>query len=194
MAKFRVSKRLIMAKPFTILAGLLLAGVLGGPSVHGAESGSPKKFMLTSSAFQAEAEIARKYTCDGDDISPPLRWENPPAGTKALAMVTDDPDAAGGTWVHWLVYDLSAETKELAEAVSKTEVIAGGAKQGINDFRKVGYGGPCPPPGSTHRYYFKLYALDAATNLKSRATKQQLLDALKAHVLGEAELMGRYRR
>jgi Raf kinase inhibitor-like YbhB/YbcL family protein len=183
-----------VAKLFTICAGFLLAGVLGGPPVYGAESGSPQQFMLTSSAFQAGAEIARKYTCDGDDVSPPLRWENPPAGTKAFAMITDDPDAPGRTWVHWLIYDLSPETKELTEAISKTEVIAGGAKQGINDFRKLGYGGPCPPPGSTHRYYFKLYALDAATNLKARATKQELLDALKGHVLGEADLMGRYRR
>ena len=108
-----------MAKPFTIVAGLLLAGMFGGPPVYGAESGSPKKFMLTSSAFQAGAEIARKYSCDGDDVSPPLRWENPPAGAKAFAMIADDPDAPGGTWVHWLIYDLPAETKDLFEACQK---------------------------------------------------------------------------
>jgi len=183
-----------MAKPFTIVASLLLAGVLGGPPVYGAESGSPKKFMLTSSAFQAAAEIARKYTCDGDDVSPPLRWENPPAGAKAFAMIADDPDAPGGTWVHWLIYDLPAETKDLFESVPKTEVLTHGGKQGVNDFGKVGYGGPCPPPGSAHRYFFKLYALDAATNLKPRAMKQQLLDVLKPHLLGEADLVGRYKR
>jgi Raf kinase inhibitor-like YbhB/YbcL family protein len=93
-----------------------------------------------------------------------------------------------------LIYDFASETKELKEGIAKTEVIAGGAKQGVNDFHTIGYGGPCPPPGSAHRYYFKLFALDAATNLKPGATKQQLLDTLKAHVLGEADLMGRYRR
>lgn len=183
-----------MTKLFMCVAGLLFTIVLGVPAVYSAESGSPQKFILTSSAFQAGAEIPRKYTCDGDDVSPPVRWENPPAGTKAFAMIADDPDAPGGTWVHWVIYDLAAETKELTGGVPKTEVIAGGAKQGINDFRKVGYGGPCPPPGRAHRYFFKLYALDAATNLKPRATKQQLLDGLKPHLLGEADLVGRYRR
>ncbi|MGN6734338.1 MAG: YbhB/YbcL family Raf kinase inhibitor-like protein [Candidatus Binatia bacterium] len=184
----------MMAKLFMSIAGLLLTGVLGAAPVFSAESGSPQKFILTSSAFQPGAEIPRKYTCDGDDVSPPLRWENPPAGTKAFAMIADDPDAPGGTWVHWVIYDLPAETKELTEGLPKTEVIAGGAKQGINDFRKVGYGGPCPPSGSAHRYFFKLYALDAATNLKPREMKQQLLDALKAHVLAETDLTARYKR
>ena len=149
---------------------------------------------LTSPAFQSDAEMPRKYTCDGEDLSPPLRWENLPAGTKAFALIAEDPDAPGGTWIHWLLYDLPAQTKELTEDVSKTEVIAVGGKQGINDFGKLGYGGPCPPPGSAHRYYFRLYALDAETNLKPRAVKQQLLDALKVRVLGAAELMGRYKR
>jgi Raf kinase inhibitor-like YbhB/YbcL family protein len=183
-----------MTKLFMSVAGLLFTIVIGVPPVYSAESGSPQKFTLSSSAFQPGAEIPRKYTCDAKDLSPPLRWENPPASTKVFALIADDPDAPGGTWVHWVIYDLPAETKELTEGLPKTEVIAGGAKQGINDFRKVGYGGPCPPPGSAHRYYFKLYALDAAPNLKPRATKQQLLDALKAHVLGEADLMGRYKR
>jgi Raf kinase inhibitor-like YbhB/YbcL family protein len=109
-------------------------------------------------------------------------------------MIADDPDAPGGTWVHWLIYDLPAETKDLFESVPKTEVLTHGGKQGVNDFGKVGYGGPCPPPGSAHRYFFKLYALDAATNLKPRAMKQQLLDVLKPHLLGEADLVGRYKR
>jgi len=176
------------------VAGLLFTGVLGVPPVYSAESGSPQKFILTSPAFQAGAEIPRKYTCDGEDVSPPLRWENAPGGTKAFATIADDPDAPGGTWVHWVIYDLPAETKELTEGLPKTEVIAGGAKQGINDFRKVGYGGPCPPTAAAHRYYFKLYALDAATGLKPRATKEQVLEAIKGHVIGEAELIGRYKR
>lgn len=149
---------------------------------------------LKSSSFQNGADIPRKHTCDGSDVSPLLSWENAPAGTQALALITDDPDAPGGTWVHWVIYDLPANVQKLAEGIATTETLANGARQGVNDFRKVGYGGPCPPPGPAHRYFFKLYALDAPTNLKPRATKQQLLNAIKGHILGEAQLMGRYKR
>lgn len=149
---------------------------------------------LKSSAFTEGANIPRKHTCDAEDISPLLRWDNAPAGTKAFVLIADDPDAPVGTWVHWVIYDLPPETKELAEGTAKTETLEHGTKQGMNDFRRVGYGGPCPPSGSPHRYFFKLYALDAPTNLKPRATKQQLLDAIKGHVLAEAQLMGRYGR
>jgi Raf kinase inhibitor-like YbhB/YbcL family protein len=149
---------------------------------------------LKSSAFQSGADIPRKHTCDGTDLSPPLRWENAPAGAKSLALITDDPDAPVGTWVHWVIYDLPAGSKELAEGIATSENLSSGAKQGINDFRKVGYGGPCPPPGPAHRYFFKLYALDVETKLKPRATKRQLLDAMKGRILAEAQLMGRYGR
>lgn len=149
---------------------------------------------LRSSSFDNGGDIPRKYTCDGTDLSPPLRWENPPAGTKAFALIADDPDAPVGTWVHWVFYDMPATTVELAEGTPATETLPSGAKQGINDFRKVGYGGPCPPPGPAHRYYFKLYALDKETNLKPRATKQQLLEAIKGQILAEAQLIGRYKR
>lgn len=149
---------------------------------------------LKSSAFQSGAEIPRKYTCDGADVSPPLRWENTPAGTKAFALIADDPDAPAGTWVHWVIYDIAGETRELAEGVKPMETLPNGTKQGMNDFRRIGYGGPCPPPGPAHRYFFKLYSLDGETKLKPGATKQQLLDAMKGHILAEAELMGRYKR
>ena len=149
---------------------------------------------LKSSAFQSGATIALKHTCDADDVSPELSWSNVPAGTKTFSLIVDDPDAPGGTWVHWVIYDLPGDAKELAEAVGKTDTLANGGKQGLNDFRRVGYGGPCPPAGKPHRYFFKLYALDASTNLKPRATKQQLLAAMKGHILGEAELIGRYKR
>jgi Raf kinase inhibitor-like YbhB/YbcL family protein len=149
---------------------------------------------IKSSAFQNGADIPRKYTCDGTDVSPPLWWENAPSETKAFALISDDPDAPVGTWVHWVIYDLPADTKELVEGVKTSETLLNGAKQGINDFRKVGYGGPCPPPGPAHRYFFRLYVLDAQTNLKPRATKQQLLDAMKGHILAEAQLIGRYKR
>ena len=150
--------------------------------------------QMKSSSFQPGGDIPRKYTCDGNDLSPQLSWSGTPAGTRAFALIADDPDAPAGTWVHWVIYDLPADTQELAEALPGAEALTNGAKQGINDFRKVGYGGPCPPPGLPHRYFFKLYALDAPTGLKPRATKQQLLDAIKNHIVGESELMGRYKR
>lgn len=159
-----------------------------------AADGKPGAIVLSSAGFQTGADIPRQYTCDAQDISPPLRWSNVPAATKSLALIVDDPDAPGGTWVHWVIYDLPGESKDLAEDMAKTDTLPNGAKQGVNDFRKVGYGGPCPPPGSAHRYYFKLYALDTATRLKPHATKQQLLDAIQGHVLGEAELIARYKR
>ena len=159
----------------------------------GAENKEPR-MELKSSVLKEGANIPRKHTCDADDVSPLLSWDNAPAGTRAIALIADDPDAPGGTWVHWVIYDLPADTKELAEGVAKTETLERGAKQGVNDFRRVGYSGPCPPPGLPHRYFFKLYALDAPTNLKPRATKQQLLDAIKGHILSEAQLVGRYQR
>ena len=154
-----------------------------------AEPEAQRKIVLTSAAFQHGADISRKYTCDAEDVSPPLRWTNAPAATKSFALIADDPDAPGGAWVHWVIYDLPADTKELPEAVAKTEALPSGAKQGVNDFRNLGYNGPCPPPGSAHRYYFRLYALDAPSDLKAQATKLQVLEAIKGHALGAAELM-----
>jgi Raf kinase inhibitor-like YbhB/YbcL family protein len=149
---------------------------------------------LKSSVFQNNQDIPKKYTCDGADLSPPLVWNNPPNGAKAFAIISDDPDAPGGTWIHWVIYDLPADARELAEAVPTQESLPDGAKQGVNDFKKAGYGGPCPPRGPAHRYFFKLYALDQPTNLKPRATKQQVLAAMKGHIVGEAQLIGKYKR
>jgi Raf kinase inhibitor-like YbhB/YbcL family protein len=177
-----------------LIAGLACIFMLGVASLWGAETKNGGAMELKSSALQNGADVPRKHTCDANDVSPRLSWANPPAGTKAFALVADDPDAPGGTWVHWVIYDLPADTRELSEGVPATETLSNKAKQGLNDFRKLGYGGPCPPPGPAHRYYFKLYALDEPTHLRPRATKQQLLDAMKGHVLGEAELMGRYKR
>ncbi len=173
-------------------AFLLGAPIVAATFALGAES--PAKMEIKTPAFENGADIPRKYTCDGADVSPALAWEGAPAGSKTFALVADDPDAPVGTWVHWVFYDLPATTKDLTEGVAAAETLPDGAKQGLNDFRKVGYGGPCPPPGPAHRYFFKLYALDAPTNLKPRATKQQLLDAMKGHILAEAQLMGRYGR
>ena len=151
-------------------------------------------FTLSSSAFKAGAEIPKKHTCDGADQSPALSWSGAPAAAKGFALIADDPDAPVGTWVHWVAYDLPSTATELPENVPPDDTLAGGGKQGRNDFRKTGYGGPCPPPGKPHRYFFKLYALDAPTGLKARATKADVLRAIEGHVLGQAELMGTYKR
>jgi Raf kinase inhibitor-like YbhB/YbcL family protein len=149
---------------------------------------------LSSSAFKTGAEIPRRYTCEGADLSPALAWDGAPAGTRSFALIADDPDAPVGTWVHWVVYDLPADTSKLPEGLPTTDTLSGGGKQGVNDFRKTGYGGPCPPPGKPHRYFFKLYALDAPTSLKPRATKADVLRAIEGHVLTHVELMGTYAR
>src|SRR5207248_10416734 len=153
-------------------------------------------FALTSTAFKEGAAIPVKHTCDGADVSPPLAWSGAPAGTGAFALIADDPDAPAGTWVHWVLYDLPGTASQLPESVAKTEVPSelGGATQGKNDFRRTGYGGPCPPPGPAHRYFFKLYALDASLKLKAGATKRDVEAAMQGHVLGTAQLMGTYAR
>lgn len=147
---------------------------------------------IESSAFSEGGQIPRQYTCDGKDISPPLSWSGIPEGGKSLALICDDPDASK-TWVHWVIFDLPARANGLPEAVPARESVLGGGTQGTNDFRKVGYGGPCPPSG-THRYMFKLYALDTEIKLSSGATKAEVERAMKGHVLAQATLMGKYSR
>ncbi len=149
---------------------------------------------LTTTAFQPGAAIPKKFTCDGPDVSPALAWTDAPAGTQSFALIMDDPDAPVGTWVHWVLYDLPGTTRELAEGVPGQEELPSGARQGRNDFRRIGYGGPCPPAGPAHRYFFKLYALDSKTSLKPGATKADVEKAMKGHILAQAELMGRYQR
>lgn len=150
--------------------------------------------QLTTTAFSPGGSIPKKHTCDGADVSPTLSWNEPPAGTHAFALIMDDPDAPVGIWVHWVFYDLPAGTRSLAEGLPKRPELAGGGLQGRNDFRKIGYGGPCPPAGAAHRYFFKLYALDSKTGLKPGATKADLERAMKGHILAQAEFMGRYQR
>jgi Raf kinase inhibitor-like YbhB/YbcL family protein len=173
-----------------------LAVYLVATLIASAMAGAAEKSAMTieSPAFHDGAEIARKYTCDDADVSPPLAWRGAPSRTQAFALIADDPDAPGGTWVHWVIYDLPANTKELSEAMPTNETLSNAAKQGVNDFRKIGYGGPCPPSGAAHRYVFTLYALDAPTSLSARLTKQQLLAAIKGRVLAKAEIVGKYGR
>ncbi len=150
-------------------------------------------FELTSSAFAHGESIPMRYSCDGEDISPPLTWGDPPAGTQSFALIMDDPDAPMGTWVHWVVYNLPAATRGLPENVPTDAQLPDGSLQGTNSWGRIGYGGPCPPSG-THRYFFKLYALDTTINLPAGAEKKALLQAMQGHVLAEAELMGTFQR
>lgn len=151
-------------------------------------------FTISSPNFFNGGEIPRKFTCDGEDVSPRLSWTRPRAGTQSLALIADDPDAPVGTWTHWVVFDLPADSTGLPENVAKLEQIPNGGYQGHNDFHKIGYGGPCPPAGKPHRYFFKLYALDRKLNLKPGASKQQVEQTMKGHILGQAEWIGEYHR
>ncbi len=152
-----------------------------------------KTMKLESSAFSHEGMIPTKYTCDGADISPALSWRDVPEGTQSLALICDDPDAPGMTFVHWIIYNLAPDTQQLPEDVPKQEQLDNGALQGQNNFGKVGYGGPCPP-GGTHRYFFRLYALDQMLNLEAGVNRDQLDQAMEGHILAQAELMGQYSR
>lgn len=149
---------------------------------------------IKSPSFSQGQPIPTKHTCDAEDISPALQWNEVPEVAKSIALICDDPDAPMGTWVHWVLYDLPATETSLTENVEKKEELPNGAKQGRNDFKKIGYGGPCPPKGNPHRYFFKLYALDIALNLKSGATKSDVENAMKGHIIAQGQLMGTYKR
>ena len=151
-------------------------------------------FALKSTAYAHGADIPRKYACEGPNVSPDLRWDAPPAGTQSLAVIMDDPDAPARTWVHWVLFDLPASTRELPEGLSRAAELKDGSKQGLNDFGRTGYEGPCPPHGPAHRYSLRLYALDTKLNLKAGSTKVELEKAMRGHVLAQVELMARYKR
>lgn len=149
---------------------------------------------IESKAFPAGGDIPGKFTCDGENLSPALFWSSPPQGTQSLILIVDDPDAPVGTFVHWVLYDLPANARALPEGIPATADPATGGHQGTNDFRRPGYGGPCPPAGKPHRYFFRLYALDRQLGLPSGARRQEVDQAMKGHILEQGELMGRYRR
>jgi len=176
------------AAGFCLVLGLAVVNSLA------ADKAGKDQMQLTSTVFTEGAAIPAKHTCDAKNVSPPLKWSGVPTGAKSLALIVDDPDAPSGTWVHWVLYDLPATTSELAEDVPKSQYLAGGAKQGLNDFRHLGYGGPCPPHGKPHRYFFKLYALDVLLDLKPGLTKTDLEHAMEKHILAQAQLMGIYQR
>jgi len=209
----RLRKRL--SRPTATAFGLLLLALglmgcqqkSGGPApASAATAGKPAwrpagregkmKWSLTSPAFADGERIPAQFTCDGNDISPELRWTEPPSGTTELALVCDDPDAPRGTWVHWVLYSLPADRRALPEAVPKTGTLEklGGARQGKNSGGSIGYQGPCPPKGPAHHYHFRLYALDAPVALDPGAARAELDKVMKGHVLGEIELVGLYSR
>jgi Raf kinase inhibitor-like YbhB/YbcL family protein len=185
----------MVKKIFCLLFSLVLLCLIQGKGEVFSKTGGGKKMELkiTSTAFSEGSMIPKRHTCDGEDVSPPLAWTGVPDGTKSLALICDDPDAPMGTWVHWVLFNIPAGIKDLPGNIPPKNVIENGAKHGKNDFRKLGYGGPCPP-GGTHRYYFKLYALDTEINLDSGITKAQLLKTMEGHILAEGQLMGRYKR
>jgi Raf kinase inhibitor-like YbhB/YbcL family protein len=151
-------------------------------------------FTLKSTAFANGGEIPKKFTCDGADLSPSFTWNAVPAAAQSLALIVDDPDAPVGTWTHWLLWNIPAKATLLAEDAPKVPLLDNGARQGSNDFKRIGYGGPCPPPGKPHRYFFKLYALDARLEVKAGAGRNELESAMKSHILSEAQWMGTYGR
>ena len=176
---------------------LLLLGFACVPVVancFAAEKSAQNKMELTSTAFTEGSPIPIKHTCDAENVSPALKWSGAPAEAKSLVLIAADPDAPVGTWVHWVLYGLPATANELAENAPQSQYLPGGARQGLNDFRKLGYGGPCPPAGNAHRYFFKLYALDTALDLKPGATKKEVEHAMEKHILAQAQLMGTYKR
>jgi Raf kinase inhibitor-like YbhB/YbcL family protein len=178
------------------IAAIMLSGICmtilcsaGNPS-NGLK---PMAITVTSSAFQQGKAIPSQFTCDAADMSPPLAWQGIPDGAKSIVLISDDPDAPVGTWVHWVCYDIPPTVGSLSQNILKVDTLPCGGKQGLTDFRSIGYGGPCPPSG-THRYFFKVYALDILLNLPAGKTKKEIQTAMKGHVLAQGELMGVYSR
>jgi hypothetical protein len=185
-----MSEQLQMLFTAGLLAGWLTTGHADNPPTNGA----PMKLQLTTTAFAEGQPIPRRHSYNDQDISPVLQWSGVPPAAQSLALICDDPDAPMGTWVHWVIYNLPATATVLDEGVPKTPVLPDGSKQGVNDYKGTGYGGPCPPPGKPHRYFFKLYALDHRPDLKPGLTKAELVKAMTGHILAEGQLMGTYQQ
>ncbi|MFZ2410600.1 MAG: YbhB/YbcL family Raf kinase inhibitor-like protein [Candidatus Methanoperedens sp.] len=180
-----------MSLKFIIL--IFSLAVVSGCIAVEKEANTMEKIVISSEIFKDGETIPAEYTCDGKNVSPALLLEGIPAGAKSIALIMDDPDAPGGMFVHWVLYNIPASTRKLPEGMPKNETLGDGSRQGMTDFGRVGYGGPCPPKG-THRYYFKIYALSTMLSLQPGASKKQLENAMKGHILAQGELMGRYER
>jgi len=188
-----------MRKPSLLLvscaaAVFLLRGVASADAPNAGPAAGPASLQISSDAFADGKIIPKDHTCDGADRSPPLHWDGAPERAKAFALVVDDPDAPSGTFTHWLLYNVPAAAKALDVGVATTGTLGDGSRQGTNDFGRVGWSGPCPPPGSAHRYRFKLYALSAPLELEPGAKRDAVLKAIKEKKLAEAEVTGKYER
>jgi hypothetical protein len=185
----------LLHRMFTVLPPLIMVvlALVVPAEVRGQQAAS-SKIELKTTSFTPGGFIPKRFTCEAADVSPALTWTDPPPGTESFAIIEDDPDAPSGTFVHWVVYDLPAAYRRLPEALSGNDQMAGGGRQGTNGFSRTGYSGPCPPPGRPHRYFIRLYALDAILNLRPAATRKELDAAMQGHILAQAELMGRYQR
>jgi hypothetical protein len=173
---------------------MLVALALAVPAEVRGQKASSSRIELKTTSFTPGDFIPKRFTCESSDVSPALAWTDPPPGTQSFAIIEDDPDAPSGTFVHWLVYDLPAAYRSLPEALPGNDQMPDGGRQGTNSFSRTGYSGPCPPRGRPHRYFIRLYALDAKLNLRPAATRKELEAAMKGHILAQAELMGRYQR
>ena len=174
-----------------VLAAASLA--LGSPPALAAQPPSGG-LELKTAAFPPGGAIPKQFTCDGPDMSPALSWTEPPPRTQSFVLIVDDPDAPAGTWVHWVVYNLPASARQIPEHALSGDAVQGAGLPGVNDFHRAGYGGPCPPPGKPHRYFFRLYALDIELAVKPKASRKDVDQAMRGHVLAHAELMGTYGR
>lgn len=160
----------------------------------GIDESATMTMVLSSTSFKEGDKIPVKYTCDGQDISPALMWDEPPQLTEAFVLIVDDPDAPGGVFTHWILFNIPANINQFGEGVPAQEQLESGAVQGKNDFGRTGYGGPCPPSGRSHRYRFTIYALDQSLNLKAGVSRKQVVDAIQGHILAQGQLTGTYQR
>jgi hypothetical protein len=183
---------IVLSNPFkfAIAASLILTSFY----FEQALAKDKETLQISSTSFQANGEIAKKYTADGEDVSPQIIISKLPSGTKSIALSCEDPDAPSGTWFHWLIWNLSPATTELKEGVLTKPELADGSLQGLNDFKKTGYNGPSPPKGPAHHYHFKVFALDQKLDLKANSDKASFYKAVEGHVLGTGEVVGLYGR
>jgi len=185
-----IRKQLVLLLTVLMVFSFTVAACAGGGTAPQKEV--EMTLSLSSAAFKEGDKIPVKYTCDGQDISPPLAWDEPPQKTQAITLIVDDPDAPSGVFTHWVLFNIPANVRQLREGVPPQEQLQNGALQGKNDFGRIGYGGPCPPRGAAHRYRFTIYALDKPLDSKAGASKKQVLDAMKGHILAQGQLTGTY--
>jgi Raf kinase inhibitor-like YbhB/YbcL family protein len=179
----------------TLILAVFVAGVLGGKITLDGYNVQEVSMKLTSVAFEGDGKIPVKYSCDHDSFSPALAWKDVPENVRSFAIIADDPDAPADVFVHWLIYNIPADARSLPVHVPDSKELENGVLQGRNDFRKIGYGGPCPPEGyGPHHYHFKLYALDTMLDLEAGVSKEELQEAIKGHAIGWAQLIGIYER